>query len=231
MIRTRFKRRGLWRAQVLGAAALTALVLVLSCSPDSGFNTVKDYDVVATHYDPEVDFTTLSTYAMPDTIIHFRDPDDTSSSDLSREHDELVLGLVRANLEAMGYVRETNPGTSPPDVYVVVWVTLAEWLASSSEDWWEMWEWYLPDGWGPGWGTYYPYPVEYFYRAGSIFIDMVQRAEVEEPEEPYIQVYWTGSVNGIMVDTSEGAQQRLTTNINQAFIQSPYLATGSEGTR
>ena len=79
--------------------------------------------------------------------------------------------------------------------------------------------------WGPGWGTWYPFPVDYFYRSGSIFIDMIDEAEIEEGEDPYISVLWTGSINGIMVDTSEGAAERLNANINQAFDQSPYLAT------
>ena len=208
------------------AGALAVLSLLFSCSPDSGFNTVGDYDVVATHYDPRANFKSLSTYAMPDTVIHFRDPDDTSSTDLSREYDGLILGIVRTNLEALGYEEEADPGANPPDVYVIVWVTLSEWLANSSEDWWDLWGWYphWPTSWGPAWGTWYPFPVEYFYRAGSIFIDMIDEAEIEEGEEPYISVIWTGSVNGIMVDTSAGAAERLSANINQAFDQSPYLA-------
>jgi hypothetical protein len=214
------------RALALGAGALAALILGCSCSPDPGFDTLSDYDVVATHYLPDVDFSALSTYAMPDTIIHFRDPEDDTSADLSRVHDQYILDLVRTNLEALGYTEVEYPGTTATDVFVVVWATPSDWLASSTEQWWGMWEWYLPPSWGPDWATHYPYPVEYFYRAGSVFIDMVDRAEVEEPEEPYIQVLWTGSINGIMADTSEGAIDRLTTDVNQAFEQSPYLATG-----
>lgn len=227
MTGTRTGRGGLRRPLLMGAGALAALILLFSCSPDAGFNTVSDYDVVATYYDPDADFKSLGTYAMPDTIIHFRDPDDVSSGDLSREHDELILGLVRTNLEALGYEEETDPGSNEADVYVIVWVTLAEWLSSSTENWWDTWDWYLhwPPSWGPGWGTYYPFPIEYFYRAGSIFIDMIDEAEIEEGEEPYVKFIWAGTINGIMVDTSAGAEDRLITNINQAFDQSPYLAT------
>jgi hypothetical protein len=165
---------------------------------------------------------------MPDTVMHFRDPDDETSGDVSREYDDLVLGLVRSNLEALGYTEETDPGDNPPDVFVIVWVTTAEWLSNSSEDWWDMWGWYphWPTSWGPAWGTYYPYPVEYYYRAGSIFIDMIYEVEFEEGQDPYVWVIWSGSVNGLLVDTPEGAEQRLTDNINQAFDQSPYLETG-----
>jgi hypothetical protein len=212
---------------VIGGAVLAALFL-LSCKPDSGFNTVSDYDLVATFYAQDAVFDTLNTYAIPDTVMHFRDPDDTSSDDISREFDGLLLDLVRTNFEALGYEEEADPGSNPPDVFVVVWVTTAEWLQNSSEDWWDMWGWYphWPPAWGPGWVTLYPHPVEYFYRPGSVFIDMIDDVEIEEGEDPYILVLWAASVNGILIDTSEGARQRLTDNINQAFDQSPYLATG-----
>ena len=230
MKRTQIGRSGLRppvSAAVGLAGLLAAIVLLISCNPDAGFNTVGDYDVVATYYDPDADFDSLATYAMPDTIIHFRDPDGTSSEEVSRDYDELILGLVRTNLEAMGYEEETDPGSHEPDVYVVVWVTLTDWLSTSTEDWWDMWGWYphWPVHWGPAWGSWYPFPIQYFYRAGAIFIDMVDEAVIEEGEEPYIKFIWVGTVNGIMVDTSLGATERLTTNINQAFDQSPYLAT------
>ena len=217
--------RGPALAAVAGLA--WALLVLAACSPDSGFNTVSDYDVVATFYDPEARFDSLRTYAMPDTVIHYRDPDVESDEEISREYDGLVLDLVRANLEALGYVEEPNPGSTEPDVYVIVWVTMFDWLSTSPGEWWDIWGWYphWPPSWGPAWGTWYPYPVEYFYRAGTIFVNMVDEGEFEEGQEPFISVIWTGTVNGIMVDTPGGAQARLTDNINQAFDQSPYLAT------
>jgi hypothetical protein len=222
----RMWRSGLPRVLLSAVGLIAALLLLLSCDPDAGFNTVSDYDVVATFYDPDADFDSLSTYAMPDTIIHFRDPEDTSDVEITREYDELVLNLVRTNLEDLGYVEEADPGENEPDVFVIVGVTMAGWLSSSTDEWWDRWGWYLhwPPSWGPAWGTWYPYPVEYYYRAGTIFIDMIDEAVLEEGEEPYIKIIWTGTVNGLMVDTSAGAQERLTDNINQAFYQSPYLA-------
>jgi hypothetical protein len=216
----------LWWPLILGAGALAAMAPLFSCAPDSGFNTIQDYDVVATHYDPKTDFSSLRTYSMPDTLIHRRDPEDASSVNLSREHDQLVLTLVRDNLEDLGYEEEADPGSNRPDVYVIVSATLTEWLANASEDWWDYWGWYphWPPSWGPGWGTYYPFPINYFYRAGTVFIDMIDD-EVPAGEEQIIPILWTASINGIMLDTSSGAEDRLTANIRQAFDQSPYLAT------
>lgn len=211
---------------VMGAGVLASMAALFSCAPDSGFNTIRDYDVVATHYDPNTDFKTLRTYAMPDTIVHRRDPEDTSTVGLSREHDQLILALVRDNLEDLGYEEEADPGPNRPDVYVIVSATLTKWLANASEDWWAYWGWYpyWPPSWGPGWGTHYPFPINYFYRTGTLFIDMIDD-EVAEGEERVIPILWTASINGIMVDGAQGAEERLTSNIVQAFDQSPYLAT------
>ena len=227
MIMTQIWRSGFRHPLPAAAGLLAALLLLISCNPDSGFNTVSDYDVVATYYDPDADFAGLTTYTMIDTIIHFRDPNDTSSIDLPRDLDGLVLDLVRTNLEALGYVEKTFPWLEEPDVYIVVWVTMADWLSSSTDEWWDVWGWYphWPVSWGPAWGTWYPFPIEYYYQAGTVFIDMLDEAEFAEGEEPYIKIIWTGTINGIMVDTSAGAEERLTNNINQAFDQSPYLAT------
>ncbi len=209
------------------AGLLVALALLFSCSPDSGFNTVRDYYVVATYYDPDADFASRATYAMPDTIIYFRGPDDTSSAEPPGGRDDLILDLIRTNLAALGYAEERDPGSSEPDVFVAVSVGLVDWLSTSTADWWDRWGWYphWPISWGPAWGIRYPFPVECFYQAGSIFIDMVDEGEIEEGEEPYIWIVWTGTINGIMADTSADAEERLIESINQAFIQSSYLAT------
>lgn len=211
---------------IVGAAVLAAMAPLFSCAPDSGFNTLGDYDVIATHYDPNTDFKTLSTYALPDTVVHRRDPEDTSSVNLPREYDQLILTLVRGNLEALGYEEEADPGSNRPDVYVIVSATLTKWLANASEDWWAYWGWYpyWPPTWGPDWGTYYPFPANYFYRTGTLFIDMIDD-EVPEGQEQLIPILWTASINGIMAGAPQGAEERLTDNIRQAFDQSPYLAT------
>ena len=225
MSRARTRRRHFLRPLAAGAGVLMALALA-ACEPDSGFNTVRDYDLVATFYATDARFDPPATYAMPDTVMHFHEPGDTSGMDLSREFDDLILELVRSNLDALGYTEETEPASNPPDVFVVVWATTTDWLSNSSQDWWNLWRWYphWPEAWGPGVEISYPWPVEYFYRAGSLFIEMVDEGEIDEGGDPYVQVLWNASINGIMADTSTSAQDRLTAGIEQAFDQSPYLA-------
>ena len=64
------------RLKAPGAMLLVALaaVLLASCTPESGLQTADDYDVVVTLYDKEADFGSVRTYLMPDSIVHFEDP-------------------------------------------------------------------------------------------------------------------------------------------------------------
>jgi hypothetical protein len=71
---------------------------------------------------------------------------------------------------------------------------------------------------------FYPYPADYFYRAGTVFIDMVDEEDIEVEEERILLV-WTAAVNGLLERISGDAAERLTADVNQVFKQSPYLAT------
>jgi len=48
---------------------ITAIITTNSCYYDHGLNT-EEYDIVATFYDKNSDFSKMSTYAMPDSINH-----------------------------------------------------------------------------------------------------------------------------------------------------------------
>ncbi len=191
-----------------------ALVLIMSaCAPDSGFNTVADYDVVVTLYDEDYNFSTVETYFLPDTIIHLVEEGD--DDDLGRDYDEFILNLVRENIEALGYV-EADTNVTDPDVYFVVDAASIDFVGWSY--WYDYWYWY--PGWG-GWYPYYPpggYYPSYTFTTGTIFIRMIHEEEVDLD-----RIVWTAVLNGLLGDTSTGLTSRLTNRINQAFDQSPYL--------
>jgi hypothetical protein len=192
------------------------LALILSaCAPDSGFNTVADYDVVVTLYDESFNFTTVETYFLPDTIIHLVEEGDDDN--LSRDHDEFILSLVRENIEALGYT-EVDTAVTEPDVYFLVDAASSEWIGWSY--WWDWWYWY--PGWGGGYPPYPPggwYP-SYTFTTGSLFIKMVTDLDDDDDLD---RIVWGAAMNGLLGDTSTGVTSRLTKSINQTFNQSPYL--------
>jgi hypothetical protein len=215
------KYRG-WRP-VIALACACASLFFLSCAPDTGFNTVESTDLVLTIYDSNFNYATLSTYAMPDSVMHIYDPENPPDDDeINREYDELILTTVENDMKAFGYVEESNPAQDTADVYVVVAVTTTEYTgvgwAPGSGYWWGYPGW----GWGPGWGWYYPpgYYYQYNFSTGTILVSFWDgKASTDET----IVVRWSAALNGLLSSSSSGTANRITRGINQAFEQSPYL--------
>ena len=197
-----------------------AVLLFNSCYYDYGLS-VEEYDVVATFFDTETNFGKFHSYAMPDSIIHL--VEEGKEDDITREYDELILTQINDNMQALGYQKMENPTEdNKPDVVLLVAVTTMEHYQAYYNYYW--WGW----GWYPGWGIWYPwYPggAVYNYSTGTVLIDMVdiENANIEEEKLPAI---WVAAINGLLGDKSRNVRNRLITNIDQCFKQSPYLATG-----
>ena len=134
-------------------AALLGLVAVAGCYPGSTNLDDEDYDIVNTVYDDEADFASYRTYALPDTVIHIEDSDEVDIIELPRDFDDLILDLAEANMNALGYVRESDPEANGVDL-----ILLASAVGTESTEWFYggwcgSWGWYpgYPPGSGPGW--------------------------------------------------------------------------------
>ena len=98
---------------------LPAVYLLTGCYPNK-IDYVDEYDLAATHYDEEADFSLYNTFSLPDTIVHITD-DEEDDSNFSREHDEFIISTVRANMLDMGYTEIESPdSTNLPDVALLV---------------------------------------------------------------------------------------------------------------
>lgn len=198
----------------VAALAVAVSFALYACTPGDEVS-VQESDVVATMYNPNVDFSAIDTYAMPDTIHHLK-ADEDDPDEISRKYDEDILNLIAANLDARGFQRVDESGS--PDVVVLVSATeITNWYAYS----------YYPGGWwGYGWGWYYPYypyyptwGVSYAYTTGTLFADMVE----PEGSDTTHANYWRGVCNGVLDDVESSKVKRFTDSINQMFVQSPYL--------
>ncbi|MFC1799500.1 DUF4136 domain-containing protein [Candidatus Eisenbacteria bacterium] len=210
------------RPLILALTVIGTLLLLWSCTPDSGFNTTADYDTVVTHYDPDVSYKSYSTYYLADSVAYITDPDDTSTIERDDDLDELILSTVASNLNAYGYQRIMEPeAENPPDLFVPVSITTTEWVGAYypyyPPGWW--YPWY--PGWGPGYPGYYP-PVVYSYSTGTIFFDLWDFKDPIEEEEEF-PVLWTATINGLLSSDRASGEQRIVESINQAFSQSWYL--------
>jgi len=189
------------------------------CYYDYGMN-VSDYDVVTTLYDVNFNFSNVKTYAMPDTIVHI--VDEGKESDISRKYDSFILKQVASQMELRGITRITDPDFSvaekTPNVVLLLRATsTTNYVAYNNYYWGGYWGW--------GWGGYYPWyggTTVYNYTTGTVLIDMIDVENANPAEEEYPSA-WLAAINGLLGDSGTSSQNRLSTSIVQAFVQSPYI--------
>lgn len=197
------------------------------CYPDK-IDYVDEYDLAATVYDEDADFSSFTTFTVADTIIHLTD-DGEDDPNFSRENDDYILGLIRDNLSAAGYTEIPDADSlNPADLVLFV-----EALSSDYYQYWgyyyDYWGWYGGWGWGGGywggwWGPTWPWYPGYVtsYSTGTLMIEMFD-SQSYDPEEKTVDGIWMGIVDGILTNNSASTKQRLEKEINQLFIQSEYI--------
>jgi len=217
------RRHGAW----LVAVALTA------CSPDSLSYT--DTDVVVTVRDLGRSYAPYRTFALPDEVIDVCNlpapgaggaagaagaggSDDSGSDsdcqELEHDFDEEILAEIRHNLDELGF--DEVAADENPDVMLLP-------AAVAQESWYvyypycDYWYGYCFDyPWGP---TAVSYPM------GTLAMYMVSWRDADSATQK-IPVIWLGVVSGLMSGSHELDQDRIETNIGQAFAQSAYLGEG-----
>jgi hypothetical protein len=203
-----------------------ALLLFVSCYPGD-LTSVSQIDVVVTAHDDTVTFTNFATYALLDSVVHIDLEDNANDSLLTRANDALILAQVRAGIEGMGYAEEMDPGTTTPDVIVLVGALGVVKDAYFSYGWWPYYGWGYSPGWGccgPGYGWGYPATGKVSYGVGTLVITMLDPTREGTPGEDLAPVLWVGAINGLLEGSDAGQAARITNLIDQAFDQSPYLS-------
>jgi hypothetical protein len=241
---------------LLRTAIVAAGIAVISGCHPVGLSDSSETDTVVTVKAHAYDYTKNRTYDMPDTVADLCGKDinppprdagaggeggqsgGTPVSDLvdceaiTHTFDPLILDTVRKNLESLGYVHVAADATEPPDVVMLVGALAANnWFAYTAYPWY----WYYP-GYGYwydyyyGWNAYYPYyPVTAVvnYPTGTLLMNLVSLKDADATDHR-IPSIWLGSINGLLSSGDVGATDRITTNIDQAFMQSSYLHAGKE---
>ncbi len=216
------------------AVFLVAAVGFHSCYPDMD-GTIEEYDIAITHYNNNHDFASLNTYYLPDTVV-FVGEEDKILPIVDHLHDSHILGEIRRNFSAIGWteINDTSQVADQADVTLFVSVLKTD-VYSYVNYWYDYWYWYPWDWWYYSYDPYYYwYPgystgyYDYDYTAGTLLIEMlaVRDLDVDEGEEKTsitVPIVWTAAVNGILGGSATEINSRLTTQIDKAFEQSPYL--------
>ena len=201
----------------LGLMLTVSLALFMSSCYPEGADTVEDYDVAITNYDKGADFSSFSTFAIPDTIVYFAND---KNAKLDHQFDEQIIQVVTDNFIKRGYTKVENPETASFIVTVSAFSNVN--YSYYIDNWYNNWNWYW--GWWPGgaFNPYYPwYPVSvYAYQNGSVVIDMISTTARSDNK---VNVIWSGIADGLLQGTQQSIINRVNTQLNQCFIQSPYL--------
>lgn len=197
----------------------TSIIMIEGCYPNNDI-TIADSDVVLTTFNDSINFASLGTYYMPDTVLPIIDPDDTD--EYENPYQALMLSTVANNMAAYGYTRVTDTvGVDKPDVAVVISVLTTTTVNAG---------WYYPYwGWGY-WGWYYPYypPSGYYYSytTGTVVISMFNPEDYTVSGSDTITTqYWTAASNGILESGATAMENRIEAMIDQAFVQTPQIKT------
>jgi hypothetical protein len=198
-------------------AAVAAVALSAGCYPDRSVSSAAQLDLVLTQVNPNSVFRGVATYSLADSIVHLIP--EGSEDTLSRAYDQLILNTVKSNLDGLGWTEVANTQDNPPDVAVEVSAIATENYAWISYPWFPYWGWYWP--WYPGYAPIYPpTTIVYNYKTGTLIMDMIDAKNPDTPGQK-LKIMWTGALNGVL--ETGNASARLTSGINQAFTQSPYL--------
>lgn len=208
-----FKKR-LIRAGLFSALVIASMLLLQACFP-YGPEDIEEFDIVGTFYDPEANFSSYKTYAMPDTVAHINA--DGTSTDMRGEYDALILSQVAANMSAIGYTRVDNPDQS--DMIVTLAIAREGYNLNSRYDYGDQYG----SGYDYGSGTYYGGGTGYDIETGTVIINMADHKKTVDSASSI----WVGLINGVVEQSYTNTSRRLIELINRCYTQSPYLGTSS----
>jgi hypothetical protein len=192
-----------------------------SCYPDKSAS-LSDLDVILTNYDSTYSFSDIHTYIMPDTIIPLNDPNDPGNNvTINYQSEQFILQQLATEFHKLGYTRLTDTLSDKPDVAVLCSAITTTHAASYYTDWYYYWGYY--PYWPPYWGggLYYPWGTgTYSYEVGTLVVQMI---DMKSPQigQDTLRVVWIGAINGVMQNAQTNT--RITNDISQLFLQSPYL--------
>lgn len=204
---------------VLGMVTLT--ISLAGCVP-APLEYISDYDLVYTNRDPDFNFAPVTTYLLPDSVVHAGDG--VNAAD--HVYDQDILDAVKRNLDALGWRQLSSSGGQKADVVVLASASKQAYGACASYCWWCAWGWYpgwgyYPPSWGPGWGWGYPPGVVCStYSTGTVTVAITNPNQVRSETLPLV---WIGTLNGLLQGSEASVRARIDENIDQMFIQSPYL--------
>lgn len=209
---------------ILSLAVL--LVAAASCQKEPDLDKLSGNFMVYTEYDRNADFSSYSTFYLPDTIkilgskvtnwvgTEFSQPDGDPNA-------EKIITATAVNLENRGYIRIDDPDLrTTADIGIQLSYVEDTYYVTYYNTPYYWYDWWWGYNWGPAWGYMYPpYTMTYSYQVGSLLGEMIYIDKAESKLYPM----WSFCVIGSMSGSTHTDVSRTVDGINQAFNQSPYV--------
>ena len=202
---------------------ISAAVLLLAACHKEPYPQDSDNEyLVYTSPGKDVNFKNYKTFDIADSLLVIGEKDKPVYS-----QSQSALALIQAyriNMEKAGFIY--TPSNPDADLGVqLTYVIKTERYVKYYDDpyWWLDYPGYWPSGyWGNWTGYYYPRPVVYTYTSNALLADIVNLTGEQEEGKP-LEVLWTSYIGGPASSSLQQDVQRLTSAVDQAFAQSPYL--------
>lgn len=202
---------------------ISAAVLLLAACHKEPYPQDSDNEyLVYTSPGKDVNFKNYKTFDIADSLLVIGEKDKPVYS-----QSQSALALIQAyriNMEKAGFIY--TPSNPDADLGVqLTYVIKTERYVKYYDDpyWWLDYPGYWPSGyWGNWTGYYYPRPVVYTYTTNALLADIVNLTGEQDAGKP-LEVLWTSYIGGPASSSLQLDIQRLTSAVDQAFVQSPYL--------
>ena len=199
-----------------------AVLLLAACHKEPYPQDGDNGYLVYTSPGKDVNFKNYKTFDIADSLLIIGEKDKPVYSQT-----QSALALIQAyriNMEKAGFIY--TPSNPDADLGVqLTYVIKTERFVKYYDDpyWWLDYPGYWPSGyWGNWTGYYYPRPVVYTYTTNALLADIVNLTGEQDAGKP-LEVLWTSYIGGPASSSLQLDIQRLTSAVDQAFAQSPYL--------
>lgn len=221
-----------WRTTAL-AVGMGMLTGIAACGDKLEVVSPLPLGAVTTFHDSSFDFTKLTTFAMPDTVVHLA-PITGTPLEVTRQFDQAALQQVRQNLLSRGYTEDTTAGTVATFVVLVGATATTNYNAFVGYPWFNLW------GFWPGWHDFaqgnfdnswtivYPWfgvVGTTAYDRGTLIVDLIPTLQVN-PLDKSIRSAWAGVATAAVSDPANITESMVRAAIDQMFTLSPYLVAG-----
>lgn len=200
------------------------IFLVISCQKNPDISQLDEDFVVFTDYDKDANFSSYSTYYIPDSILVIGK--EKQARYFTDDQTKKVIAAFETEMNDRGYSRVTQKSAADMGIQVS-YVEDVNYLYGYHD--YPYWWWGYPGYWWPGyWGGwndwYYPYPIVYSYKVGSLITEIVDlKAENPKAGKSQLAILWTAYITGLLSSSNQYNTQLTLSAVEQAFAQSQYI--------